>query len=90
MDVYCATCREPWDSYYLRHELGESGTALREEGWRFGASRLAVLHCPACRSADTEIKRGAQTRRRNLAAVADLCGDDEDALEAMLDDMADE
>jgi len=20
MDVYCATCREPWDSYHMRHD----------------------------------------------------------------------
>jgi hypothetical protein len=49
MDVHCCNCGEPWDQYHLRHELaGMTPEELTADGWRFGTSRLVVLHCPCC------------------------------------------
>lgn len=102
MDVYCATCREPWDTYHLRHDepweygdwTGWSGEIpLRlwrdragKAGWRFGSSVLVIYHCPACPTdAETNEELGA-TRD----TLADLLGDDEDAIAVMFEDLGED
>lgn len=86
MDVHCCNCGEPWDQYFLRHELPDDvDSNLAAEGWRFGPSRLAVLHCPAC-SKDGLCLPDAEERAEIVTELAQLLGDDEDGLAATIED----
>ena len=86
MDVHCCNCGEPWDQYFLRHELSDDLDGdLTAEGWRFGSSRLAVLHCPACPKDGSSLP-DADDRAAVVTELADLLGTDEDGLAATLED----
>lgn len=86
MDVHCCTCREPWDQYFLRHELTEETPGdLAVEGWEFGRNRLVVLRCPACPK-DGTTSPDAEARRAAVEEIAAVLGDDEDGLGATLED----
>lgn len=89
MDVRCCNCGEPWDQYYLRHDLEseekEDPGTLAAEGWKFGRNRLVVLHCPCCPKDGSKL-RDAEDRARATNELADLLGDDEDGLAATLED----
>jgi hypothetical protein len=55
---------------------------FRTVGWEFGASILDVRHCPCC-------PKGAQInpdKAAAKAALAEILGEDEDGLAAMLED----
>jgi hypothetical protein len=58
---------------------------LTAEGWQFGSSRLAVLHCPACPKDGSGLPDAAD-RAAAVTELADLLGDDEDGLAATLED----
>lgn len=86
MDVHCCNCGEPWDQDFLRHELSDGLDGdLTAEGWRFGPSRLAVLHCPACPKAGYVLP-DADERSVIVTELAELFGDDEDGLASTLED----
>lgn len=89
MDVSCCNCGEPWDQYFLRHELEdqakEDPASLTADGWRFGTSRLVVLHCPCCPQ-DGSCLPDAQDRARGAQTIANLLTGDEDGLAAELED----
>lgn len=136
MDVTCARCGEPWDTYHLRHdEVHETQAAqeMREDqwaledyekdggwnrrmgitppkpayrgekwerrltpfwrsqfadlGWKFGASVLAVLECPACKRSGEPLP-DADERAATRQELAYLLGNDEDGLECILEDLA--
>jgi hypothetical protein len=82
MDVYCARCGEPWDTWELRHE---ARAALVSDGFRFGVSTLVVLECPACKS--KEARDDYQEAAAMMGNAAALLGDDMDGLEVILSDM---
>ena len=82
MDVECCNCGEPWDQYYLRHEL--TPEEVRDGSWRFGSSRLVVLSCPACK--ENEPLSDARDRKWAVQAIAEILGDDEDGLASTLED----
>jgi hypothetical protein len=89
MDVHCCNCGEPWEDYFLRHELQaeeEQGPdTLATQGWRFGRNRLVVLHCPCCPKDGSGLPDAAE-RTEATEELADLLGDDEDGLAAELED----
>jgi hypothetical protein len=89
MDVRCCTCGEPWDQYFLRHDLEDQEEAepgsLAAEGWEFGSSRLVVIRCPSCPKDGTGLPDAAG-RSQATQVVADLLGDDEDGLASTLED----
>ena len=88
MDVHCCNCGEPWDQYHLRHDLADIGPEdLVAEGWKFGSSRLVVLHCPCCPQDGSRLP-DAEQRAAITQDLADLLGDDEDGLASTLDDFA--
>jgi len=85
MDVHCCNCGEPWEQYHLRHEISDTPPdELKAEGWKFGSSRLVVLHCPCC-PANGGLK-DADERAGITQDLADLLGDDEDGLASTLED----
>ena len=83
MDVHCCNCGEPWDQCFLRHELSDINLAA--DGWKFGRSRLAVLHCPCCPKDGTG-RPDAREREQITRELAELLGDDEDGLASTLED----
>jgi len=83
MDVHCCNCGEPWDQYHLRHDLPPPEEHAAE-GWKFGASRLVVLHCPCCPKDGSRLP-DAEDRTEAVQTLAELLGDDDD-LAAVLDD----
>jgi hypothetical protein len=86
MDVHCCNCGEPWDQYHLRHELADMTPGeLTADGWRFGTSRLVVLHCPCCPK-DGVALPDAEDRKQATQQIAELLGDDEDDLASALED----
>lgn len=86
MDVHCCNCGEPWDQYHLRQDLADvPRRALIAEGWKFGSSRLVVLHCPCCRRNGNRLL-DADQRAAITQELADLLGDDEDGLASTLED----
>lgn len=92
MDVHCCNCGEPWDQYYLRHELGDNphphvpcSCADYWDKWKFGENRLVVLHCPACPQ-DRSPQPGLGGRAEVVQELASLLGDDLDGLASTLDD----
>lgn len=59
---------------------------LAAEGWTFASGRLyAVLTCPCC--ADSEPLPDAKDRAGDRRVLADVFGEDEDGLAAMLEDL---
>lgn len=86
MDVHCCNCGEPWDQYFLRHELdSETDEELSAEGWEFGQNRLVVLRCSACPKDGSGLP-DADMRVEIVSELAALLGDDEDGLAATLED----
>ena len=86
MDVHCCNCGEPWDQYYLRHDLADVPRKLLiAEGWKFGSSRLVVLHCPCCPRNGSRLL-DADQRAAITQELAALLGDDEDGLASTLVD----
>jgi hypothetical protein len=89
MDTRCCNCGEPWDQYYLRHDLGaeeeEDPGTLSADGWRFGQNRLVVLQCPCCPKDGSRLP-DAEERTQATKELAALLGDDEDGLAATLED----
>jgi hypothetical protein len=63
--------------------------ALERDGWKFGGSVLAVLHCPCCKSNEEENpdKSDIATRTLQYEILAEVLGDDEDGLQSMLEDL---
>lgn len=87
-DVLAESLRRPrWDGKLTP----EIRAAFAREGWQFAGSVLAVLHCPACPA--NEEANGAQPaavvrdRKAARAALAEILGDDEDALACELEDL---
>ena len=73
MDLYCERCGEPWDHYYVHHEMTpqERNQFLHGEG------------CPSCYGKPVE-KR--PFRAEIAAALHDVLGDDTDGLAAEMED----
>ncbi|MBI4294654.1 MAG: hypothetical protein HY669_00630 [Chloroflexi bacterium] len=73
MDLYCQRCGEPWEHYYVQHEMTpqEGGRFKRGEG------------CPSCYGKPV-VKR--PFRAQLAAAMTDLLGDDVDGLAAEMED----
>jgi len=73
LDLYCQRCGEPWEHYYVHHEM----TSIEREQFLQGES------CPSCRG--KEVKR--QPLRAQIAsALAEVLGDDTDGLAAEMED----
>lgn len=73
MDLYCQRCGEPYDHYYVHHEMTS-------------AERNAFLHgeyCPACEGRPVETR---PFRAQLAAALGGLLGDDTDGLAAEMED----
>ena len=86
MDVHCCKCGEPWDQYYLRHELdGETPEMLADDGWQFGHNRLVVMHCPSCPKDGSGLPNAGE-RAAVVNELAQVLGDDLDGLAATLED----
>ena len=75
MDLYCHRCGEPWDVYYVQHEM------TRKERNKFHSG----VGCPAC-----EWGKNAPKEEPLIGMVAgaltDVLGDDVDGIAAELDD----
>ena len=73
MDLYCQRCGEPWEHYYVHHEMTFT-------------ERLHFLEgtcCPSCEGKEVE----RQPLRAQLAsALSDFLGDDTDGLAAEMED----
>ena len=99
-DVYCAKCREPWEAYYLRHDLpkeagfvrseltGELREALAKDGWRFGDNILCIRQCPGCHDLKLEGEERDEWADRVALqeAAASVLGDDLDGFQAEMED----
>ncbi len=87
MDVKCCKCGEPWDQYYLRHELSDEE---KDDGtWEFGDNVLHVKQCPCCDAySDSPLHDAIQERNRNasMAMLSDMLGDDLDGLASLAED----
>ena len=75
MDVLCERCGEPWDLYYVQHEMSQ------EERNIFWAGR----GCPACHG--KEVKPRVPEAQRIQAALRSVLGDDLDGLAAEMEDL---
>jgi len=91
MDVYCSTCREPWDVYHLRHEaIFETGLSDEEaRAWRSlaQAERLNDRYRAEFRDAGWEFGASVLTVLRCPACPAGAETDSETAaIKAALED----
>lgn len=102
-DVTCPTCGEPWEAYYLRHDLGHEVSddpppgnpaadakiraALEEQGWHFLGGNVLVFDRCPCCPPDAESPNDETGRIAARAEIAHLLGDDLDGLEATLEDL---
>ena len=64
--------------------------AMEADGWKFACatSVLSITHCPACarREKDGEVLNTDKDKAEARAELAYLLGDDEDGLQAMMED----
>ena len=73
MDLYCPRCGEPWELYYVQHEM----TPEERQSFHDGSG------CPSC--ANKEVKQ--RPFRAELAAeMGALLGSDVDGLAAEMED----
>jgi len=70
-DVRCVQCGEPWEYYYVMHEMTEAEKK----------SILSGSGCPACK--DRVVDKGKQAV---IQEVMSFLGDDTDAFAAMDED----
>lgn len=79
MDLYCQRCGEPWEAYYVQHDMdldGDPGDAVR---FKRGEG------CPHCKWGKTAPAK--KPFRAEIASVlGDLAGDDIDGLASDLED----
>jgi len=74
MDLYCQRCGEPWESYYVIHEMEPDEKAQFLEG----------EVCPACKG--KEVKK-RPFRAKIAEALSVVLDDDTDALAAEMEDI---
>ena len=74
MDVYCPRCGEPWDLYYVQHEMTSQE---RRDFW-------AGKACPSC--VNKEVKERPD-RALATAVLRDVLGSDVDGIAAELEDL---
>lgn len=77
MDLVCVRCGEPWDLDYVLHE--EPAGFKRRGG--------LIRRCPSCPADAPQLSREEQKRLITIAVLAELHGDDFDALSADLEDL---
>ncbi len=73
MDLYCPRCGEPWEYYYVQHEM----TPEERNSFHAGTG------CPSCSSKEIERRPFRAQRAAELGA---LLGDDLDGLAAEMED----
>lgn len=73
MDLYCQRCGEPWDHYYVHHEM------TPEERNQF----LHGQGCPSCYGKPVENR---PFRAELAAALGEVLGEDTDGLAAEMED----
>ena len=101
MDVHCQSCREPWDTYHLRHDaIHETDlTDVEKAEWN---GKLTPHIRAAFKSVGYEFGASVVSVRRcpgcgpedtldkehatKVAILHDLLGDDTDGIEAMMED----
>jgi len=72
-DVYCQRCGEPWELYYIEHEMTPEE---RDNFWE-------GIGCPSCIGKEVE-KR--PFRAELASAMRDVLGDDIDGIAAEMED----
>jgi len=73
MDIYCPVCGEPWDVYYIFHDM--------EEPWK--TKFRQKQGCPSCEGVKPEHQPECAFITGELL---DIMGDDLDGLAATLED----
>ena len=76
MDVVCINCGEPWDVYHVLHEEPEN----------FVRTGGVIQACPHCKGEKQKLSEPQRTRLDEIAALAELLGDDIDGFAATLED----
>jgi len=72
-DLYCKRCGEPWEFYYVQHEMTEEERSDFHKG----------VCCPSCKGKEVN-KR--PLRAEIASALHDVLGDDLDGLAAEMQD----
>lgn len=82
MEIPCLRCMEPYEA----DELRDADPDQDFKTWN--GNPLIVLKCPACESIKLPFAERAKFHERVLvaAAMADMCGDDQDSLTVALSD----
>lgn len=73
MDLYCQRCGEPWELYYVHHEM----TPIERMQFLEGEC------CPSCRGKEIERR---PFRAELASALGGILGDDTDGLAAEMED----
>ncbi|MFW5871482.1 MAG: hypothetical protein ACOCUT_00095 [bacterium] len=87
MDIYCQRCDEPWDVYYVCHDMdndsepNEYGPNGEKPSERFKQG----IGCPAC-NWGTKAPKQQSLRGEAMSVLADMLGDDVDGMASMMDD----
>lgn len=87
MDLYCQHCGEPWEAYYVWHDMTDVEKRLFKSG----------KGCPSCYKLDEGAEHPAQGhyvkevkerpfRSELQSALRDILGSDEDGLAAEMED----
>ena len=76
MDMKCTNCGEPWDWYYLQHELSDD----EAKEFSFGETRMHIKSCPCCLGLEQEPNPKLAAYREGIQALSDVLGDDIDGI----------
>ena len=79
MDLYCQKCGEPWEHYYIMHDICEDDGAEAKDNFLSGKG------CPCC-SWGEKAPEKKPFRSEIAAAMADIMGDDVDGIASSMDD----
>ena len=74
MDIYCQQCEEPYEAYYVQHEMDN------QEKKDF----LDGKHCPSCKGKETTKSKTPRIQAQSIAM--DLMGDDLDGVASTMGD----
>jgi len=75
MDIYCDQCEEPYEAYYVQHEMND------DERRDF----LNGKHCPSCKDKPKENK--PKSLKLQVQSIAmELMGDDLDGVSSTMED----
>jgi hypothetical protein len=85
MDIYCQRCDEPWEVYYVEHDMDIEDAGKGRNGMTPKEMFKAGVGCPCCDWGNKAPEKQS-LRGQAMSLMSEMLGDDVDGMASMMDD----